>query len=110
MSDDKNPSQSTTRSNYEVAELTWRYGQLAMHGLNGFLRTAPTKPACRSCDTLESIVDHATCHMPQLGPDHFGKHKACSHVIWQRKLWSTTEETGMVDVRFRSMEETHNKL
>ncbi|KAK8584031.1 hypothetical protein V6N13_109431 [Hibiscus sabdariffa] len=51
-------------SNYEVAELTWRNGQLAMQGFNGLLPTAaPTsKPACRSSDTLESIVYQATCH------------------------------------------------
>ncbi|KAK6250020.1 hypothetical protein QUC31_007507 [Theobroma cacao] len=51
-------------SNYEVAELTWENGQLAMHGLSGLLPTAPpTKPTWgRSNDTLESIVHQATCH------------------------------------------------
>ncbi|KAK8559389.1 hypothetical protein V6N13_026814 [Hibiscus sabdariffa] len=32
-----------------------------MHGLNGFIHTAPTKPSCKSSDTLEAIVQ-ATCH------------------------------------------------
>ncbi|XVE54739.1 hypothetical protein DITRI_Ditri03aG0106000 [Diplodiscus trichospermus] len=50
-------------SNYEVAELTWENGQLAMHGLSGLLPTAPTKPTWgRSSDTLESIVHQATCN------------------------------------------------
>ncbi|MBA0790242.1 hypothetical protein Gohar_014906, partial [Gossypium harknessii] len=50
-------------SNHQVAELTWQYGQqLAMHGFSGFLPTAPTKPTCRSNDTLESIVHQATYH------------------------------------------------
>lgn len=52
------------RSNYEVAELTWENGQLAMHGLSGLLPIAPTKPTWgrSSHDTLESIVHQATCH------------------------------------------------
>ncbi|XVF11852.1 hypothetical protein REPUB_Repub08aG0062900 [Reevesia pubescens] len=50
-------------SNYEVAELTWENGQLAMHGLSGLLHTASTKPTWgRSSDTLESIVHQATYH------------------------------------------------
>ncbi|KAK3009221.1 hypothetical protein RJ639_014758, partial [Escallonia herrerae] len=50
-------------SNYEVAELTWENGQLAMHELGGILPTAPTKPTWgRTGDTLESIVHQATCH------------------------------------------------
>ncbi|KAG4191088.1 hypothetical protein ERO13_A07G069700v2 [Gossypium hirsutum] len=50
-------------SNHQVADLTWQYGQqLAMHGFSGFLPTAPTKPTCRSNDTLESIVHQATYH------------------------------------------------
>ncbi|XP_022775750.1 transcription factor PIF7-like [Durio zibethinus] len=50
-------------SNYEVAELTWENGQLAMHGLSGLLPTALTKPTWgRSSDTLESLVHQATCH------------------------------------------------
>ncbi|KAK8515886.1 hypothetical protein V6N13_096787 [Hibiscus sabdariffa] len=50
-------------SNYEIAELTWRNGQLATQVFNGLLPTS--KPACRSSDTLESIVHQATCHNNQ---------------------------------------------
>ncbi|XWS47971.1 hypothetical protein CRYUN_Cryun13aG0031400 [Craigia yunnanensis] len=51
------------KSNYEVAELTWENGQLAMNRLSGLLPTTPTKPTWgRSSDTLESIVHQATCH------------------------------------------------
>nr|WIE96077.1 basic helix-loop-helix transcription factor [Loropetalum chinense var. rubrum] len=51
-----------SRSNYEVAELTWENGQLALHGL-GSLPPAPTKPTWgRAGDTLESIVHQATYH------------------------------------------------
>ncbi|XP_052179407.1 transcription factor PIF7 isoform X2 [Diospyros lotus] len=47
-------------SNYEVAELTWEHGQLAMRGLGGILPSAPTKPAWSIAgDTLESIVHQA---------------------------------------------------
>ncbi|XVF54373.1 hypothetical protein PTKIN_Ptkin05aG0176300 [Pterospermum kingtungense] len=63
-----NPSNAhlVPMSNYEVAELTWENGQLAMHGLSGLLPTAPTKPTWgRSSDTLESIVHQATCHNNQ---------------------------------------------
>ncbi|PON68901.1 Basic helix-loop-helix transcription factor [Parasponia andersonii] len=51
-------------SNYEVKELTWENGQLAMHGLGGLLPSGPTKPTWgfRTGDTLESIVRQATCH------------------------------------------------
>lgn len=61
-------------ANYEVAELTWENGQLAMHELGGmFSPTASTlsslpKPTWgsgggggRAGDTLESIVHQATC-------------------------------------------------
>lgn len=51
------------RSNYEIAELTWENGQLAMHGIGGLLSTNPTKPTWgRAGDTLESIVHQATTH------------------------------------------------
>lgn len=55
-------------SNYEVAELTWENGQVAMHGLTGIL-PSPAPPAVaankvptfgRTGDTLESIVHQAT--------------------------------------------------
>ncbi|XP_057473608.1 transcription factor PIF7-like [Actinidia eriantha] len=48
-------------SNYEVAELTWENGQLAMHGLGGLPPTAAPKPKWGwAGDTLESIVHQAT--------------------------------------------------
>ncbi|XP_059443891.1 transcription factor PIF7 isoform X2 [Corylus avellana] len=58
------------RSNYEVAELTWENGQLAMHGIGGLLSTTtPTKATWgggrAAGDTLESIVHQATCHHNQ---------------------------------------------
>uniref|UniRef100_A0A5B6ZSU2 Putative transcription factor PIF7 isoform X2 n=1 Tax=Davidia involucrata TaxID=16924 RepID=A0A5B6ZSU2_DAVIN len=51
-------------SNYEVAELTWLNGQLAMHGVSG-----PTKSTWGRAagDTLESMVHQATvCHNQDL--------------------------------------------
>ncbi|XP_051132931.1 transcription factor UNE10 isoform X2 [Andrographis paniculata] len=54
---------------YEVAELTWENGQLAMHGLGP--PRAPTKPppakyaAAAGAGTLESIVNQATCLVPE---------------------------------------------
>ncbi|XP_012080335.1 transcription factor PIF7 isoform X2 [Jatropha curcas] len=54
-----------SRSNdYEVAELTWENGQLAMHGLSGLLPSAPRKPTWtgRTNETLESIVHQATSY------------------------------------------------
>ncbi|KAI4335936.1 hypothetical protein L6164_014530 [Bauhinia variegata] len=48
-------------SDYEVAELTWENGQLAMHGLSGLMPTAQAKPTWnRTSDTLESIIHQAT--------------------------------------------------
>ncbi|KAK6925069.1 Myc-type, basic helix-loop-helix (bHLH) domain [Dillenia turbinata] len=53
-------------SNYEVAELTWENGQLAMHGLGGLLPSGPPKPTWpHANDTLESIVHQATCQKPK---------------------------------------------
>lgn len=51
------------RSNYdEVAELTWENGQQSRHGLSGLLPTSREKPTwVRAHDTLESIVQQATC-------------------------------------------------
>lgn len=43
---------------YEVAELTWENGQLAMHGLGP--PRAPNKPISSYGGTLESIVNQAT--------------------------------------------------
>ncbi|KAG5522767.1 hypothetical protein RHGRI_034795 [Rhododendron griersonianum] len=57
--------------NYEVAELTWQNGQLAMNGLSsgGLLPTGPTKPTWnRAGDTLESVVHQATWPNQNLYP------------------------------------------
>ncbi|KAF9687703.1 hypothetical protein SADUNF_Sadunf02G0120600 [Salix dunnii] len=66
--------------NYEVAELTWENGQLAMHGLGQprvpakpIAFTSPSKHAWdkpRACGTLESIVNQATC-IPQCNKQTF---------------------------------------
>ncbi|GMH17110.1 hypothetical protein Nepgr_018951 [Nepenthes gracilis] len=49
-------------SNHEVAELTWKNGQLSKHELGGIFPAAPTKLTwSRTGDTLESIVHQATC-------------------------------------------------
>uniref|UniRef100_A0A803L9E7 BHLH domain-containing protein n=1 Tax=Chenopodium quinoa TaxID=63459 RepID=A0A803L9E7_CHEQI len=61
-------------ANFEVAELTWENGQLAMHELGGIFQaptTAPSKGTWnggvgRVTDTLESIVHQATyCNSKQ---------------------------------------------
>ncbi|KAM1679235.1 hypothetical protein ACFX15_038571 [Malus domestica] len=60
-----NASRLVPLSNYDVTELKSKNGQLGMHGLGGLLPTAQAKPIwsrSRACDTLESIVDQATCH------------------------------------------------
>ncbi|KAJ1406269.1 Myc-type, basic helix-loop-helix [Sesbania bispinosa] len=44
----------------EVAELIWENGQLSTHGLGGLHQEKPTLSRAR--DTLESIVQQATCH------------------------------------------------
>ncbi|KAK9910898.1 hypothetical protein M0R45_034834 [Rubus argutus] len=58
---------------YEVAELTWENGQVAMHGLG--LPRLPSKPLSwdkpRASGTLESIVNQATCTLPQLSKPPF---------------------------------------
>ncbi|KAJ4831253.1 hypothetical protein Tsubulata_014569 [Turnera subulata] len=56
-------TQLVPMSNYEIAELTWENGQLAMHGLGGILHPGQTKPTWgRTGETLESIVHQATYH------------------------------------------------
>ncbi|KAM7475663.1 hypothetical protein LguiB_022906 [Lonicera macranthoides] len=58
-----NPTYVLPLSNYEVAELTWEKGQLALHGLGGVPPTVSKKanPTWgRAPDTLESIVHQAT--------------------------------------------------
>ncbi|KAM5554765.1 transcription factor UNE10 [Rosa sericea] len=58
---------------YEVAELTWENGQVAMHGLG--LPRLPSKPASwdkpRATGTLESIVNQATCTLPRFSKPPF---------------------------------------
>ncbi|KAJ6686080.1 TRANSCRIPTION FACTOR PIF1-RELATED [Salix purpurea] len=66
--------------NYEVAELTWENGQLAMHGLGQprvpakpIASTSPSKHTWdkpRASGTLESIVNQATC-IPQCNKQTF---------------------------------------
>lgn len=61
-------SQLVPMSNFEVAELTWENGQLAMHELGGVFPAPTTTPpkstwgggVGRVTDTLESIVQQAT--------------------------------------------------
>ncbi|GAB2223874.1 hypothetical protein Drorol1_Dr00004618 [Drosera rotundifolia] len=64
-------------STYEVAELTWKNGQLAMHELGGIFPTAPAKPTWgRTADTLESIVHQATCSKQnQIGMERSNQNK-----------------------------------
>ncbi|KAL2461976.1 BHLH domain-containing protein [Abeliophyllum distichum] len=50
-------------SNYEVAELTWKNGQLAMHDLGAMV---PSPVRVRTGDTLECIVDQATRDRPNV--------------------------------------------
>ncbi|KAL1540090.1 transcription factor UNE10-like [Salvia divinorum] len=50
---------------YEVAELTWENGPLAAYGLGNKPAVAWEKPHLRPADTLESIVDQATCGLPR---------------------------------------------
>ncbi|GMI76793.1 phytochrome-interacting factor7 [Hibiscus trionum] len=84
-------------SNYQVAELTWRNGQLAMHGLNAFLPTPPTtKPACRSSDTLESIVHQATCHNQNQNSDRItpvaaSSGRESSGQLPKKRAWSMSD-------------------
>ncbi|XP_058070243.1 transcription factor UNE10-like isoform X2 [Magnolia sinica] len=49
-------------SNYEVTELAWENGHLAMHGLGGLTRLTSTKPMFQTGGTLESVVHQATHH------------------------------------------------
>ncbi|XP_077235426.1 basic helix-loop-helix (bHLH) DNA-binding superfamily protein [Tasmannia lanceolata] len=64
------PPDEEAMLNYEVAELTWENGQLAMHGLG--LPRIVGKPSSkysawekpRASGTLESIVNQSTCHPP----------------------------------------------
>lgn len=66
------------RSNYEVAELTWENGHLAMHELGTILPTAQTKTTWDGTgETLESIVNQATSHSQNINlakNDHHQNH------------------------------------
>eukprot|EP00262_Sarcandra_glabra_P016785 TRINITY_DN5578_c0_g3_i2.p1 TRINITY_DN5578_c0_g3~~TRINITY_DN5578_c0_g3_i2.p1 ORF type:complete len:333 (+),score=43.96 TRINITY_DN5578_c0_g3_i2:283-1281(+) len=60
-------------SNYEVAELRWENGHVAMHGLAGLGPAAPGKSAwTRVGGTLESLVHQATQHK---GNEYSGEHR-----------------------------------
>ncbi|KAA8541003.1 hypothetical protein F0562_024859 [Nyssa sinensis] len=95
-------------SNYEVAELTWQNGQLAMHGGGGVLpSTAPTKPTWgRVGDTLESIVHQATCHNQSLkSPQQQNQNPANvapSGGKWPESSGHVQMALGLVKKRMRS--------
>uniref|UniRef100_A0A803M0X2 BHLH domain-containing protein n=1 Tax=Chenopodium quinoa TaxID=63459 RepID=A0A803M0X2_CHEQI len=68
------PVKDKVAANFEVAELTWENGQLAMHELGGIFQSPTTTPSKatwnggvgRVTDTLESIVHQATyCNSKQ---------------------------------------------
>lgn len=73
---------------YEVAELTWENGQIAMHGLGPprvpakpIASTAPSKYTWdkpRASGTLESIVNQATC-VPQCNKATFDNSTGSDH-------------------------------
>ncbi|KAK4427704.1 Transcription factor UNE10 [Sesamum alatum] len=72
----QNLSYVVPMSKYEVTELTWENGQLALHGLGGILPPPQTKQTWdhKPGDTLESIVHQATHHLPQNGADQQPKY------------------------------------
>lgn len=91
------------RSNYEVAELTWENGQLAMHGLGGLLPTAPTKPTWgRAGDTLESIVHQATCHNQNSNFIHHAQNLANMKSTVGSSAHVQTGNQGLMKKRTRS--------
>ncbi|KAJ9557927.1 hypothetical protein OSB04_012541 [Centaurea solstitialis] len=57
--EDVNPTQDVFRLEYEVAELKWENGQVAMHEL-GSRQRVPSWEKTRAAETLEAIVDQAT--------------------------------------------------
>ncbi|KAL9243264.1 hypothetical protein vseg_017172 [Gypsophila vaccaria] len=116
-------------SNFEVTELTWENGQLAMHELGGIFPPPPVSTSSSSPkptweddgggggvgDTLESIVHQATCcnkHVPKLMPEpqqqaNFGSVVASSGGKWaeksgQIKTTCPPQPPGMVKKRTRS--------
>ncbi|KAK4568123.1 hypothetical protein RGQ29_003765 [Quercus rubra] len=90
-------------SSYEVAELTWENGQLAMHRLRGLIPTTPTKPTWgRAGDTLESIVHQATCHK-QISNVLQHDHAPAANIVPIDAVstggtWADTESSGQVQV------------
>ncbi|XP_011088088.1 uncharacterized protein LOC105169392 [Sesamum indicum] len=78
----QNLSYVVPMSKYEVTELTWENGQLALHGLGGILPPPPPPQTSKQTwdhkpgvgDTLESIVHQATHQLPPNGRDHHGKY------------------------------------
>ena len=91
------------RSNYDVAELTWENGQLAMHGLRGLPPTAPPKPKCGwAGDTLESIVHQATypkqTHNHDPNPTNkWAETSGTAHVgpaFEKKRVWSGSDQCG----------------
>ncbi|KAK9669190.1 hypothetical protein RND81_13G114800 [Saponaria officinalis] len=113
-------------SNFEVTELTWENGQLAMHELGGIFpppvstTSSSPKPTWEGDvggvgDTLESIVHQATCcnkHVPKLMPEpqqqaNFGSVVASSGGKWgeksgQIKTPGPPPPPGMLKKRTRS--------
>lgn len=99
----KNSSHIVPMSNYEVAELTWENGQLAMHGLGGLLPTAPTKPTWgRAGDTLESIVHQATCHNQNSNFIHHAQNLANMKSTVGSSAHVQTGNQGLMKKRTRS--------
>ncbi|KAL2251544.1 UNVERIFIED_CONTAM: Transcription factor UNE10, partial [Sesamum indicum] len=88
------PAEVVPSLDYEVAELTWENGQLAMHGLGPprvvnkpTLASSPTKYSNwdrpRAGGTLESIVNQATGHLrPKSAVDGGGGDNAKELVPW----------------------------
>ncbi|KAL0284660.1 UNVERIFIED_CONTAM: Transcription factor UNE10 [Sesamum calycinum] len=88
------PPEVVPSLDYEVAELTWENGQLAMHGLGPprvvnkpALASSPTKYSNwdkpRAGGTLESIVNQATGHLrPKSAVDGGGGDNAKELVPW----------------------------
>ncbi|KAI7742071.1 hypothetical protein M8C21_030077, partial [Ambrosia artemisiifolia] len=66
---DVNPNHHIFKPDYEVAELTWEKGQVALHELGS--QRVPTKPQPttewvqpRATETLEALVNQATLQPP----------------------------------------------
>ncbi|KAJ6328421.1 hypothetical protein OIU77_010169, partial [Salix suchowensis] len=93
---------------YEVAELTWENGQIAMHGLGP--PRVPSKPVAstspskytwdkpRASGTLESIVNQATC-VPQCNKAPLGNGTGSDHdlVPWFNHHKASASATKTMD-------------